>query len=126
MSMTLAGFVTGPENQVDDVFAWLQKGQHTVTRHGGKDDFCVDEACAEELRAGFELVGALIAGRRLFDLAHGWAGRHPTSSRTPAHRRLGTEVDRHSSTAHGTTQSPGPPAETAGRPTPSLAETPCR
>ena len=77
MSMTLDGFVADPDDRVDHVFAWLQKGQHTVTPHGDKEAFRVDEASAEELRAGFDQVGALIAGRRLFDLAHGWGGQHP-------------------------------------------------
>ena len=79
MSMTLDGFVADPDDRVDHVFAWLQKGQHTVTPHGDKEAFRVDEASAEELRAGFDQVGALIAGRRLFDLAHGWGGQHRVS-----------------------------------------------
>jgi len=39
--------------------------------------FQVDEASAAELRDTFENLGALVVGRRTFDLAGGWGGAHP-------------------------------------------------
>ena len=39
--------------------------------------FQVSEASARELRDALANVGALISGRRTFDLAGGWGGNHP-------------------------------------------------
>lgn len=77
MSMTLDGFVADPDDRVDHVFAWTTKGQQTVEVHGTRPAFEVDENTAAELREGLEQVGALVTGRRLFDMTHGWGGQHP-------------------------------------------------
>ena len=42
--------------------------------------FEVDEAGAEMLRDLTENVGALVAGRRLFDIADGWGDNHPAGA----------------------------------------------
>ena len=39
--------------------------------------FRVSEGSAKLLRDAFESIGALIGGRRYFDLADGWGGHHP-------------------------------------------------
>jgi len=39
--------------------------------------FQVSEGSARVLREGLQNVGALVAGRRTFDLAGGWGGAHP-------------------------------------------------
>jgi dihydrofolate reductase len=59
MSMSLDGFVAGPNDEVDHVFAWY-----------------------DEARAGAEVfppgaLGSLVCGRRLFELTNAWGGRHP-------------------------------------------------
>jgi dihydrofolate reductase len=59
MSMSLDGFVAGPNDEVDEVFSWYK----------------VDQAIQEELQRSD--VKALVIGRRTFDLAGGWGGRHP-------------------------------------------------
>ena len=64
MSMSLDGFVEDATGSVNDVFAWIP----TVAE---------GSASAEHQRLARAGVGALIAGRRLFDLAQGWGGRHP-------------------------------------------------
>jgi dihydrofolate reductase len=64
MSMSLDGFVEDETGSVDDVFAWIP----TIAE---------GSASAEYQRLARADVGALIAGRRLFDLAQGWGGRHP-------------------------------------------------
>ncbi|MEP6852692.1 MAG: dihydrofolate reductase family protein [bacterium] len=80
MSMTLDGFVAGPQDQVEHVFAWMHKGQHEVTAPGDDRTFTVDSASAEHLDRAFRSVGALVCGRRLFDLTHGWSGKHPVGA----------------------------------------------
>ena len=42
--------------------------------------FNVDEASAEALRDLTEDTGALVAGRRLFDIADGWGDDHPVGA----------------------------------------------
>ena len=64
MSMSLDGFVEDAAGGVDDVFSWIP-----LTAEGS--------ASAGYLRDARAGIGALIAGRRLFDLAKGWGGRHP-------------------------------------------------
>ncbi|HLM06792.1 MAG TPA: dihydrofolate reductase family protein [Blastococcus sp.] len=64
MSMSLDGFVEDRAGGVDDVFAWMAAISES-------------SASAEYQRTARAGVGALIAGRRLFDLAQGWGGRHP-------------------------------------------------
>lgn len=71
MSMSLDGFVAGPQDQVDQVFGWLRKGQQQVRAPGDGRTFEVDEASAEHLDRAFRAVGALVCGRRLFDVTHG-------------------------------------------------------
>jgi dihydrofolate reductase len=39
--------------------------------------FHVSEASARHLRDLMDNVRVIVSGRRLFDVAHGWAGRHP-------------------------------------------------
>jgi dihydrofolate reductase len=62
MSMSLDGFVATQEDGVDEVFAWMGN---------------MSEASGGRLQDAMENVGALITGRRTFDLAQGWGGKHP-------------------------------------------------
>ncbi|MBB5783394.1 dihydrofolate reductase family protein [Nonomuraea jabiensis] len=59
MSMSLDGFVAGPNDEVDHLFAWYDTG-----RPG-----------AEVFPPG--ALGSLVCGRRLFELTNAWGGRHP-------------------------------------------------
>jgi dihydrofolate reductase len=75
MSMSLDGFVAGPNDEVDEVFSWITTGDVTVESENPDLEYKVDEASAEELRGSN--VKALVIGRRTFDLAGGWGGTHP-------------------------------------------------
>jgi dihydrofolate reductase len=76
MSMSLDGFVAGPNDEVDEVFSWYSAGDVTVETDNPELEFRVDEASAEMLQE-WSNVKALVIGRRTFDLAGGWGGRHP-------------------------------------------------
>lgn len=80
MSMSLDAS-SQPQDRVDAVFAWLSKGQVMVTMPGDERTFTVDENSAGELRAAFAEVCALVCGRRLFDIAHGWRADTPSVGR---------------------------------------------
>jgi dihydrofolate reductase len=76
MSMSLDGFVAGPNDAVDEVFSWYSAGDVAVETDNPELEFRVDEASAEELQ-GWSNMKALVIGRRTFDLAGGWGGTHP-------------------------------------------------
>ncbi len=52
-------------------------GPVTIPSADERWSYETDEASAEQLRQMASGVGALICGRRVFDIAKGWGGRHP-------------------------------------------------
>jgi dihydrofolate reductase len=75
MSMSLDGFVAGPNDEVGQLHAWLM---------GGDTDFALPgsvlklaPASAELLRETWPAFGAVIVGRRTFDLSGAWGGDPP-------------------------------------------------
>jgi dihydrofolate reductase len=77
MSMSLDGFIEGPGGDVGALFAWCGAGAEVTRAPGGGPEFRTSSASAELLREAWAGLGALVCGRRLFDLTHGWGGRHP-------------------------------------------------
>jgi dihydrofolate reductase len=77
MSMSLDGFIANPHDDVGPLFEWYQAGPVTTPTAGEQWSFNTDEASAELLRDAMGSIGALICGRRLFDLTNAWGGRHP-------------------------------------------------
>ena len=77
MSMSLDGFIADPHDEVGPLFDWYQTGPVTTPSASEQWSFKTDEASAKQLREGLSSIGALICGRRLFELTHAWGGRHP-------------------------------------------------
>jgi dihydrofolate reductase len=79
MSISLDGFIAGPNDRIDEIFAWFSSGDVEVPLPNKHviPAFRVDEASAAELRRTLDTLGAIVTGRRTFDLAGGWAGAHP-------------------------------------------------
>jgi dihydrofolate reductase len=78
MSMSLDGFIADEKDGVDQLFGWYGNGPVAVPAGNGQYTFQVSEASAEHLRPALSgAVGALICGRRVFDLTQGWGGHHP-------------------------------------------------
>src|SRR2546425_8527910 len=77
MSVSLDGFIAGLDDQVGPLFDWYQVGPVTTPSADDRWSFQTDDASAQELREALISTGALICGRRLFDLTQGWGGRHP-------------------------------------------------
>jgi dihydrofolate reductase len=76
MSMSLDGYVAGPNDEIDEVFSWMTGGEVTVETHNPELEMQMDQASAEEIQGWFD-IKALVIGRRTFDLAGGWGGTHP-------------------------------------------------
>lgn len=68
MSVSLDGFVADAADRADKVFTWYGKPQPEQSPR---------EPTGE---AGAMGLGAIVYGRRTFDVAHGWDGRHPTGA----------------------------------------------
>jgi dihydrofolate reductase len=83
MSLSLDGFIAGPEDAMDQPFGgrnarrlhdWLLVGPqpydvNSFFRPAGRNRELVD--------ALFHTTGALLTGRRTYDLVNGWGGSHP-------------------------------------------------
>jgi dihydrofolate reductase len=82
MTMSLDGFIADPNDDVGELFDWYQAGDVPV-EHANEElgEFKVDTASAEVLGDLMETAGALVAGRRLFDIADGWGDHHPTGAK---------------------------------------------
>jgi len=76
-SMSLDGFIADPEGNVGPLFDWYFSGDTEYGTPGGKMTLKVSSASAELLRESYGTTGALVVGRRHFDQARGWGGRHP-------------------------------------------------
>jgi dihydrofolate reductase len=77
MSMSLDGFIADRNDEVGPLFDWFQTGPVTVPSADERWSFKTYEASAAQLREALHTIGALICGRRLFDLTKAWGGRHP-------------------------------------------------
>ncbi|MDO7849080.1 dihydrofolate reductase family protein [Hymenobacter sp. M29] len=78
MSMSLDGYVADLNDGVAEVFAWyFQSGEEEV-RTGGADAmlFKVSPPSAGHIRRLTARLGAVLTGRKTFEVAHGWGGNH--------------------------------------------------
>jgi dihydrofolate reductase len=78
MSMSLDGFVADAHDGVGEVFDWYFHSGDVAFETGGSDPmtFRVSPASAAHLRALWAELGAVLTGRRTFDVAQGWNGNH--------------------------------------------------
>jgi dihydrofolate reductase len=77
MSMSLDGYVADLNHGVTEVFDWYFSGNVEV-QAGGSDPmtFKVSGPSAEHVRGLTSGLGAVLTGRRTFEVAHGWGGNH--------------------------------------------------
>ena len=85
LSMSLDGFVAGPNdgpgNPLGDggeqLFAWYYAGDTALPLPGTDMVFTVSRTSAELLQGQWDTIGAMVAGRRMFDIADAWHGNPP-------------------------------------------------
>jgi dihydrofolate reductase len=77
MSMSLDGFIADPADGIDQLFGWMGSGDVETPTAVEWATFKTSAASAEYMRDAMAGIGALIAGRHLFDITHGWGGTHP-------------------------------------------------
>ena len=78
MSMSLDGYVADRNDGVAEVFDWYFSSGDVEFQAGGSDPmtFKVAESSAEHLRGLWSELGAVLTGRRTFEVAQGWGGNH--------------------------------------------------
>src|SRR5512145_1760787 len=78
MSMSLDGYVADLNDGVAEVFDWYMASGNVEFQTGGSDPmtFSVSGPSAEHLRRLWSELGAVLTGRRTFDVAQGWGGNH--------------------------------------------------
>ncbi len=77
MTMSLDGFIALPDDSIGGLFDWYDNGPVAVPTARKDMTWHVTQASAEHLRRTISTAGALLVGRRIFDLTHGWGGQHP-------------------------------------------------
>jgi dihydrofolate reductase len=77
--MSLDGFIAGPGDDVSRLFAWMSLGDTEFNVSSGDTDFELQMSAqdAENYRALMTQTGAIVSGRRMFDVAGAWGGNHP-------------------------------------------------
>lgn len=80
MTMSLDGYIAGPDDNPGELFDWYGAGDVSVPSGNENVRFDVDEQSAQVLKGLTESPGAIVAGRRLFDIADGWNDSHPAGA----------------------------------------------
>lgn len=77
-SMSVDGFIAGPEGDMGRLFQWMFSGETDVTVTIGEEDLNlkVSGEDAERFEGG-HAIGAIVSGRGMFDAASAWGGKHP-------------------------------------------------
>lgn len=78
-SMSLDGFIAGPNDDVQQVFAWMFKGDKDIQVAIGDEalDLKLTSEGIEQRESMEHSIGAILSGRRMFDVAGAWGGKHP-------------------------------------------------
>lgn len=78
-SMSLDGYIAGPSDDVSRVFAWMFAGDTDLKMSAGDHDFDlkVSEDTVKHFEELMQTTGAIVSGRRVFDVADAWGGKHP-------------------------------------------------
>jgi dihydrofolate reductase len=77
ISVSLDGYVAGPSDEVDRIFQWYSSGDTEFRFPGPGLVFKVSRASADLLAEAARTVGAIVTGRRNFNLAGAWGGSPP-------------------------------------------------
>jgi dihydrofolate reductase len=76
-TMSIDGFVADEQDGIKELFGWYSNGD--IVSETAREDmsFSLSPEDAEFLKEFHGKLGALVVGRRLFDITDGWSGLHP-------------------------------------------------
>jgi dihydrofolate reductase len=80
MTMSLDGYIAQPDDMPAELFDWYGAGDVSVPSASEGVAFNVDAASATMLKDLIDRPGALVSGRRLFDMTNGWNDMHPVGA----------------------------------------------
>jgi dihydrofolate reductase len=80
--VSVDGFIADEKDDPGPLFEWYFSGDHRLTP-GEMDDpapggLRVSKASYDYVQSAWDATGAMVIGRRLFDITNGWEGRPPT------------------------------------------------
>lgn len=76
-TMSLDGFIAGPNDEIDQLFRWYSSGDTEFLVPGAPFPFKISRASAELLREEWGRIGAIVTGRRDFEVSKAWGGSSP-------------------------------------------------
>ena len=102
MSMSLDGFVADANDGVAEVFDWYMNSGDVEIHTGGSDPmtFRVSPPSAKHIRDLTSGLGAVLTGRRTFEVAQGWGGNHAWGPAFVLTHQIPTGWPRPNSTVH--------------------------
>ncbi|HEY6892155.1 MAG TPA: dihydrofolate reductase family protein [Solirubrobacter sp.] len=78
LSMSLDGFVAGPNDEIDPLHDWLFAGEHPSRSGFGR----MTEQSRDLIDAGLADLGAVVCGRTTFEASERWGGTGPFGAPT--------------------------------------------
>lgn len=76
-TLSLDGFIADARDDIRQLFGWYSSGDTEFSSPGLAMTFKIHRASAELLRETWGSVGALVTGRRDFDVSNAWGGASP-------------------------------------------------
>ena len=76
-TMSLDGFIAGPNDEVDQIFRWYFSGDTDFQSSSTDPMFRISRASADLLRKEWGKLGAIVTGRRDFNVSKAWGGNSP-------------------------------------------------
>ncbi len=73
-TISLDGFVAGPNDDITNIFGWYTSGDTEFSIEGAPT-FRVSRASADFLQENWSKAGAIVTGRRDFDVSNAWGGK---------------------------------------------------
>lgn len=77
ITMSLDGFIAMPNDDVGPLFKWYFSGPVEIPIQDGRMSLRVSPESAALLEKAINSTGAMVAGRRMFDVAGAWEGHPP-------------------------------------------------
>jgi len=77
ISMSLDGFIAGPQDDLEHLFKWYFSGNTEIATHDGRHLLKLSPQSARVVEQLRQTSGAMVVGRRVFDLAGAWDGHPP-------------------------------------------------
>jgi dihydrofolate reductase len=76
-TMSLDGFIADPNDDIRQLFHWFGAGDTAFPVPGTDMAFQISQASAQHIGQLWESIGAMVTGRRDFDVSGAWGGKPP-------------------------------------------------